>query len=192
MPLPETLRHSWASLAQSLVGSLLLSPGSWFAQSFVCALLESVSLVLCKFWWLCGGVIGDLLQKVPCIFCCTQCPQPCSRPPPTHAFTGDSWTLPGKSGSVFCGVTTPFSWSTQLSVCALPESVSQSCVSSGASIVGKWQTPPRGLRPYPSLLYPEPLSLQQSTTDLYLCRRHSNTVLSQSLWGPQVLVCNGV
>ena len=26
------------------------------------------------------------LQMVPCIHCCTQCPQPCSRPPPTHAF----------------------------------------------------------------------------------------------------------
>ena len=26
---------------------------------------------------------GDLLQKVPCTHCYTQCPQPCSRPPPT-------------------------------------------------------------------------------------------------------------
>ena len=32
------------------------------------------------------------------------------RPPPTYVSTGDSWTLPGKSGSVSCGVTTPFSW----------------------------------------------------------------------------------
>ena len=29
MPLLETPGHSWASLGQSLVGSLLLSPGSW-------------------------------------------------------------------------------------------------------------------------------------------------------------------
>ena len=28
-PLPETPGHSWASLGQSLVGSLLLSPGAW-------------------------------------------------------------------------------------------------------------------------------------------------------------------
>ena len=28
-PLPETPGHSWASLGQSLEGSLLLSPGSW-------------------------------------------------------------------------------------------------------------------------------------------------------------------
>ena len=42
--------------------------------------------------------------------CYTQCPQPCIRPLPTHTSDGDSWTLPGKSGSVSCGVTAPFSW----------------------------------------------------------------------------------
>ena len=36
--------------------------------------------------------------------------------------------------------------------------------------------------PYPSLLHPEPLSLQQTTPYLYLHRRHSNTGRSQSLW----------
>ena len=40
MSLPETPGHSQASLAQSLVSSLLLSPGSWCAQGFVCALQE--------------------------------------------------------------------------------------------------------------------------------------------------------
>ena len=48
-PPPGTPGHPWASLGQSLVGSLLLSPESWCAQGFVCALQESVSLVLCKF-----------------------------------------------------------------------------------------------------------------------------------------------
>ena len=38
MPLLETPGHSQASLGQSLVGSLLLSPGSWCTQDFVCAL----------------------------------------------------------------------------------------------------------------------------------------------------------
>ena len=33
-PLPETPGHAQASLAQSLVGSLLLSPGSWCTQDF--------------------------------------------------------------------------------------------------------------------------------------------------------------
>ena len=50
MPLPETPGHSWTSLGQSLVGSLLLSPGSWCTQGSVCALQGSISPVLCKFW----------------------------------------------------------------------------------------------------------------------------------------------
>ena len=92
---------------------------------------------------------------------------------------GHSWTILGQS-PVESLLLSPGSWCTQGFVCALQESVSQSCVSSGASIVGKWQSP-RGLMPYPGLLYPEALSLQQSTTDLYLRRRHSNTVLVHSL-----------
>ena len=44
------------------------------------------------------------------MYCYTQCPQPCSRPPPAHTSARDSWTLTGKSGSVFCGVTAPFFW----------------------------------------------------------------------------------
>ena len=96
MPLPETPGHSQTSLGQSLVGSLLLSPGSWCAQGFVCALQESVSPVLWKFWWFYGGVNGTLLQE--------------------------------------------------------------------------------GLGHYPGLLHPEALALWQATADLYLCRRHSNTV----------------
>jgi len=42
-PLLETPGPSWASLGQPSVGSLLLSPGSWSTQGFVCALQESVS-----------------------------------------------------------------------------------------------------------------------------------------------------
>ena len=49
---PGILGHSQASLGQSLVGSPLLSPGSWCTQYSVCALQESVSPVLCKSWWL--------------------------------------------------------------------------------------------------------------------------------------------
>ena len=68
---------------------------------------------------------GDLLQKVPWMHCLTQCPRPCSRPSLTHASTRDSWTLLGKSGSVSCGVTAPFSWVLECKgfVCALQESV---------------------------------------------------------------------
>ena len=56
-PLLETPGHSQAILGQSLVGSLLLSPGSWCAQGFACALQESVFPVLCKFWQLYGGLM---------------------------------------------------------------------------------------------------------------------------------------
>ena len=74
--LPETPRHSWACLGQSVLGSLLLSPGSCCAQGSVCALQESVSPVLCNFWWLCGGVNGNLFQEDLCNtqVCCTQSP----------------------------------------------------------------------------------------------------------------------
>ena len=54
----DTYRQVWVSL---LLGSLLLSPGFWCTQDFVCVLQESVSPVLCKFWWLYGGVNGNLL-----------------------------------------------------------------------------------------------------------------------------------
>ena len=53
---------------------------------------------------------GDLPQKTPCMYCYSPCPQPCSRPPLTHTFTGDSWTSTSKSGTVSCGVTVPFFW----------------------------------------------------------------------------------
>ena len=101
----ETPGHSQASQDQSLVGSLILSPGSWFAQDFVCALQEPVSPVLCNFCQLCGGVNGNLLQEGLCHtqVCCTQSPCPCSRPLLTCTFAGDTQTLKGRSGSVSVG-----------------------------------------------------------------------------------------
>ena len=94
MTLPETPGHSRASLGQFFVGSLLLSPGSWCTQGFVCALQGSVSPVLCKFWQLYGGVHGDLQQEGLChtqVYC-TQSPCPCSRPLLTQTPTGDTQT----------------------------------------------------------------------------------------------------
>ena len=86
----------------------------------------------------CNEDNGDLLHKVLCTHCFFQCPQPCSRPPPTHASAGDSWTLMGKSGSASCGLTAPFSCilaHTQGFVCILHSLFPQSCVSSGGSMV---------------------------------------------------------
>ena len=105
VPSQATPGHSRASLGQSPVGSLLLSPGSWCTQGFVCALQGSVSPVLCKFWWLCGGVNGDLLQEGLCHtqICCTHSPCPCSRPLLTCTSAEDTQTLKGRSGSTSTG-----------------------------------------------------------------------------------------
>ena len=102
---------------------------------------------------------GDLLQKVPCRHCCTQCPRPCSRPLLTHASAGDSWTLTGMSGSVSCGVTAPFSWvlvHTSFFLCVPSKSLFPvSCVSS----VIKSHWPPKSnslgvLGPFAASPYP--------------------------------------
>ena len=82
---------------------------------------------------------SDLLQKAPCTHCCTQCPQPCSRPPLTHGSARDSWTLMDVSGSVSCGVTAPFFWDlvcTRFCLCPPRICFPQSCISSGGSVVG--------------------------------------------------------
>ena len=55
MPPPETPGHS----GKSLVGSLLISPGPWCTQCFVCALKEYVSPVL---WKICNQI--PLASKV--------------------------------------------------------------------------------------------------------------------------------
>ena len=64
----------------------------------------------------------------------------------------------------------------------------QSHVSSGGSIVGLMVISSKRAYAIPRSLHPEPLPLRQATADLYLHRRHSNTILAQSLWGLWVLV----
>ena len=102
MLLLETAGHSQASQGPCLMGSLLLSPGSWYTQGFVCVLQESVSPVLCKFWQLCGGVNGDLFQKGLChiqIYC-TRAPDPAA----VHSWPVPPLeTLKHSSGSVSVG-----------------------------------------------------------------------------------------
>ena len=79
---------------------------------------------------------GDLPHKVPCTTN-TQCPQSCSRPPPTRTSARDSWTPTGKSRTVSCGVTAPFSWVLVHKVLLCPPRVYfPDCISSGSSMVG--------------------------------------------------------
>ena len=107
-PLPETPGHLQANLGQALVGSLLLSPGSWCAQGLcpprVCF------PVLCKLWQLYGGVNGDLLHEGLCHIqiCCIQAPCSYGSPLLTHTSTGDTQTQFCLS---LCGVSG--SWGTQ-------------------------------------------------------------------------------
>ena len=78
----ETPGYSQASLGQSLVGSLLLSPGSWCTQGPVCALPESISKSCVSSGSSYGGVNGNLLQEGLCHtqVCCTQSPCSCGSP----------------------------------------------------------------------------------------------------------------
>ena len=85
-----TVPFSWV-----LVHKVLLSPPRVYFP------------VLCKFWQLCGGVNGNLLQEDLC-HTHTQSPCPCSRPLPTCTSTGDAQTQFCLS---LCGV--PVSWCTQ-------------------------------------------------------------------------------
>ena len=105
MPLPETPKFPQASLGQSPVGSLFLSPGSWCTR-FCCA-SKSLFPVLCKFWQLYSGVNGDLLQEDLCHIH-TQSPCPRGRPLPTCTSTVDAQT---QFCLCLCGV--PWSWCAQ-------------------------------------------------------------------------------
>ena len=103
---------------------------------------------------------GDLPQNGPCMHCCTQCP---------HTSARDSWTLPGKSGLVSCGITASFSLGPGVYKILFVPFISlfpQSYVSSSVSMKGLMvppprglMPPPRGLMPYPGLLHSEPLPL---------------------------------
>ena len=117
-PIPplETPRYPQASLGQSLVGSLLLSPGSWCKRFCLCP-PRVYFPVLCKFWQLYGGLNGHLLQEGLCQtqVCCTQSPCPCGSPLLTRTSTGDAQTQFSLS---LCGV--PGSWCTQVCLSSLP------------------------------------------------------------------------
>ena len=136
---------------------------------------------------------GEVLQKAPCMHCSIQSAQSCSRLPLIHTSAKDSWTLTGKSESVSCGVTAPFSWvlvCTRFCLCP-PKVCFQSPVSSGGSLVGLMVISPRRLMPNPCLLHPEPPAPWQATADQYLCRRHSNTQKQVCLSLCGVFWCTG-
>ena len=126
---------------------------------------------------------GDVLQR-PHGALLHSVPRPRGRPPPTYASTGDSWTLRAKSGSVSCGVTAPFSWVlVHTRFCLCPPRVYFAVLCKFWLLYG-WVN---GDLPQEDLCHSH--SQSQTTANLYLHRRYSNTVLSQSLWDPWVLMC---
>ena len=83
-------------------------------------------------------VMKEDLQQVLCMHCCMQCPNPAAghhRPTCLLEMSKHSWASLGQSLSELL-LLFPGSWSVQGFVCVLQESVSQSCVSSGGSMVG--------------------------------------------------------
>ena len=123
--------------------------------------------------------------------CCPQCSQPCSRPPPTHASAGDSWTLTGKSGSVSRGVTPPFSWvQVRTRFCLCPPRVYfpvlckfwQLCGGVNGDLLQEGLCHAQVSCTQSPCPCSRPLLTRASTGD-------SDTVLAPSLWGLWVLVC---
>ena len=92
-PLLETPGHSRTSLGQSLVGSLLLSSGSWGTRGSVCALQESVSQACVSSGSSMVRLMVTSSKRAYAIHtqvCCTQSPCPCTSPLLTHHSTGDT------------------------------------------------------------------------------------------------------
>ena len=112
-PTHASARDSWTLMGKSgSVSCGVISLFSWVLvhTGSVCALKESVSPVLCKFWRLYGGslvALWWLLQERLCHIqvYCTQSPCPCSSPLLIRTATGDTQTQFCLS---LCGV--PGSW----------------------------------------------------------------------------------
>ena len=113
-------------------------------------------------------------------------PQPCSRPPPTHVSSRDSWTCTGKSGSVSFGVLSPGSCYAQGFLCAFQEFVSLAlcklCQFYGGvngNLLQRVYAIPRSTAPRtpaPATGHCWPIPLQKTF-------KNSKAGLSQSLWG---------
>ena len=130
----------------------------------------------------CNEDNGDLPQKIPGMYCCSLWPQPHSRPPLTQAFTGDSQTPTGMSpgGSLFL---CPGSWCTRF-CCALHESISQSYVSSGSSIVGLMMTSSKGTYAVPTPRAPVPAADHCQPVPPQEMLKHSSVPVSVGSLGP--------
>ena len=133
---------------------------------------------------------GNLFQKIPCMYCYTHCPQLYSRPLWTHASTGNSWTLPGKSASVSSKVTESFSWVlVHTRFCLSPLRVYFPVLCKFWHLYGGVNCDLlKTAYAIPKSAAPRAPAPAKSTADPYLHRRYSNRALFQSRWGLWVLV----
>ena len=122
--------------------------------------------------------------------CCTQCPQPCSRPPPTHASAGDSWTPTGRSMAVSCAVSAPLSWVLVHKILLCPlRSICQSCVSSGSSMVGFMATSTKRAYTIPKSVAPRasvPAATHYQHVPPWEMLKHNSVSISVGYLGPGV------
>ena len=98
----------WAEISKTLIW---LSSDGWGYAPFLVVIWPEATQPwnLQALWWVSGGfqegshkgLLPALLLPVPC---------PCGKPLLTHISAGDHPTLPRRSGSIFCGVTSPFPW----------------------------------------------------------------------------------
>ena len=94
-PTHAPTRDSWTLMGKSgPVSCGITAPFSWAlgTQGYVCALQESVSPVLCRFWWLYGEVNGNPLKEGLCHTQVYWTQSPCSSPLLTHTSARDTQT----------------------------------------------------------------------------------------------------
>ena len=149
--LPETPGYSQGSLGQSLVGSLLLSPGSWCTQGLF---VSSKSL----FPQFCGSSVIKSHW-----------------PPKSNSLGFSVPLLDPEVGKSVVGPRTfltvqEFIWYNCSSVCGSSAWWLYGGVNGDLLQEGLCHT-----LGDPGLLHPKPLPLRQATADLYLCRRQTNT-----------------
>ena len=130
---------------------------------------------------------GNVLQKVPCTYCYTQCPlqQATAEPCLWLETPGHSLESLGQSlvGSLLLSAG---HWCTRCSVCALQESISQSCVLSGRSVVGLMATSSKRAYAIPKSAAPRapaPAAVHCWPVPPQETLKHSSVSVSVGLWG---------
>ena len=131
---------------------------------------------------------GDLLQKILCMHCYTQCPNPAAATTDPCLCWRCGHSQASLIQSLFGSLLLLLGPGAQGSICALQESISHFCVSSGSSMLGlmvisskKTYAIPKSAAPrapVPAAVHCWPVPPQEMLRDL-----------SWSLWGRWVLVC---